>query len=98
MNEFKFSCPNCQQNIQATPEYSGVQINCPTCHAPIVVPDAQVAAAAPRPGKLTMAASTVQYAATSPAMATTMARKAKKPRVGLYVGLGVGALAVVAAI
>lgn len=98
MNEFKFSCPHCQQNIQATPEYSGIQINCPNCQRTIVVPDAQVAAAAPKPGKLTMAASTVQHAATSPVMATTMARKAKKPPVKLYVGLGVGALAVVAAI
>ncbi len=97
MNEFKFSCPHCQQNIQATPEYAGVQINCPSCQAPIVVPQA-TAAAAPRPGKLTKAPSTVHYAATTPVMAAAMARKAKKPRVGLYVGLGVGAVVAVAAI
>jgi hypothetical protein len=52
----------------------------------------------PRPGKLTKAPSTVQYAATTPAMAAAMARKAKKPPVGLYVGLGVGAVVAVAAI
>jgi hypothetical protein len=98
MNEFKFSCPHCQQNIQATPEYAGVQINCPSCQTPIVVPNAQVAAAPPKQAKLSMAASTVQHAATSPVMATTMVRKTKKPRVGLYVGLGVGAVAIVAAI
>jgi hypothetical protein len=99
MNEFKFSCPHCQQNIQATPEYAGVQITCPSCQTAIVVPQPSEAAA-PRPGKLTKAPSTVQHAATSPVMATTMIRirKAKKSRVGLYVGLGVGAVAVVAGI
>jgi hypothetical protein len=98
MNEFKFSCPHCQQSIEATPEYAGLQINCPSCQTPIVVPEAPAAAAAKRPGKLTMAPSTVQYAATSPVMATAQARKAKKPPVGLYVGLGVGAVVAVAAV
>ncbi len=97
MNEFKFSCPHCQQNIEATPEYAGVQINCPSCQAPIVVPKTPTAPV-PRPGKLTKAPSTVHYAATTPVMATAMARKAKKPRIGLYVGLGVGAVVAVAAI
>jgi hypothetical protein len=40
MSEFKFTCPNCQQNIQATPEYSGLKINCPSCKSPLVVPPA----------------------------------------------------------
>jgi len=98
MNEFKFSCPNCQQNIQATPEYAGMEINCPSCQTPIVVPQPSQAAA-PRPvGKLSKAASTAQHAATTPVMATTIVRKAKKPRVGLYVGLGVGAVAIAAGI
>jgi hypothetical protein len=97
MNEFKFSCPHCHQNIEATPEYVGVQINCPSCQATIVVPEAS-AAHVPRPGKLTKAPSTVHYAATTPVMAAAMARKARKPRVGLYIGLGVGVVVAVAAI
>jgi hypothetical protein len=97
MNEFKFSCPHCQQSIEATPEYAGVQINCPSCQAEIVVPKTPTAPV-PRPGKLTKVASTVQYGATTPKIATALARKNKKPRVGLYVGLGVGAVVAVAAI
>jgi hypothetical protein len=38
MSEFKFSCPNCRQNIAATSEYSGAQINCPSCQTPLTVP------------------------------------------------------------
>jgi hypothetical protein len=97
MNAFKFSCPHCQQNIEATPEYAGLQINCPNCQTPMVVPKVPTAAV-PKPGKLTKVPSTVQYGATTPAIATAIARKAKKPRVGLYVGLGVGAVVAVAAI
>jgi hypothetical protein len=97
MNEFKFSCPHCQQNIEATPEYAGVQINCPNCQAPIVVPKTPTAPV-PRPGKLTKVPSTVQYGATTPAIAAARARKAKKPPVGLYVGWGVGAVVAVAAV
>lgn len=104
MSEFKFSCPHCQQNISAPPEYSGVQINCPTCQTPIVVPQAPAAApaaaapaAAPK-GKLSKAASTVQHTATSTATAAATIRKAKKPKYGLYIGLGVAAVAAVAAI
>lgn len=100
MNEFKFSCPQCQQNIQATPEYAGMEINCPACQAAMVVPQPPESAAPQRPGgsKLSKAPSTVQHAATSPVMATTIVRQAKKPRIGLYVGLGVGAVAIVAGI
>jgi hypothetical protein len=96
MNEFKFSCPNCRQSIQATPEYAGVQINCPSCQTAIVVPQATEAPAA-RPGKLTKAPSTVEHAATSPVIATTIVRKAKKPRTILYVKLGAGLAALAAA-
>jgi hypothetical protein len=103
MSEFKFSCPHCQQSIQATPEYSGVQINCPSCQTAIVVPDAPAAASPPGapkagPGKLTKAPSTVQHIATSPVMAAATVRHAKKPRIKLYVGLGVGTAVAVAAI
>ena len=38
MAEFKFSCPQCGQNIQCDTSYSGRQINCPACQQPIVVP------------------------------------------------------------
>ena len=71
MNEFKFLCPHCQQSIEATPEYCGAQINCPSCHTSIVVPDASTPPPM-RPGKLTKAASTVHYAATTPAMAAAL--------------------------
>jgi outer membrane lipoprotein-sorting protein len=101
MSEFKFSCPNCQQNIAATSEYCGLQINCPGCNAAITVPDAPEApptTASPHKNKLSMAPSTVQHANTSTVMAAATVRKAKKPRYGLYIGLGCGALAAVAAI
>jgi hypothetical protein len=99
MNEFKFSCPNCQQGIQATPDYAGAQITCPKCQATIVVPQpSDVPTGGAAKGKLTMAASTVQNITTSPVMAAAMVRNTKKPRIGLYVGWGVGAVAVVVAI
>ena len=97
MNEFKFACPNCQQNIQATPEYSGAQINCPVCQKPLTVPMAP-GMSAPPASKLTKAPSTVQHAATSPAMINTFLVAHKKPRIGLYVGLGVGAAVIAAGI
>ncbi len=40
MAEFKFSCPQCKQNIQCDTGYSGTQINCPACKQAIVVPPA----------------------------------------------------------
>jgi len=97
MNEFKFSCPHCHQILEATPEHAGMQLNCPSCQAPIVVPST-----APQPpqraSKLSKVPSTVQYAATSRAMATAMARQSRKPRIGLYIGLAVTAAVAVAAI
>ena len=47
MSEFKFSCPNCQQNIKATSEYSGLQINCPACQTLLVVPGIPAASSGP---------------------------------------------------
>lgn len=108
MSEFKFSCPHCQQNMSATPEYSGMQINCPACQNPIVVPAAPDGSAAhlgqqlvgvPQGGKskLSMAASTVQHAATSPVQAAAQVRQVKKKqRWGLYAGLAGGAAVIVA--
>ncbi len=40
MVEFKFSCPQCSQNIQCDIGYAGTQINCPACQHTIVVPPA----------------------------------------------------------
>jgi outer membrane lipoprotein-sorting protein len=47
MAEFKFSCPNCAQNIQCDAGYAGVQINCPSCQQAIIVPQPPQTAAAP---------------------------------------------------
>ncbi len=38
MSEFNFSCPACGQNISGDTAYAGTEINCPACHAAIVVP------------------------------------------------------------
>src|SRR5438105_14948834 len=38
MGEFKFSCPHCQQHLQCREEFSGRQIQCPTCHVLIRIP------------------------------------------------------------
>src|ERR1035437_6686026 len=38
MSEFIFPCPQCGKDIQCDESYSGMQINCPICQSPIVVP------------------------------------------------------------
>jgi hypothetical protein len=38
MADVKFSCPHCQQHIQADSGYGGMQINCPACNGSLVVP------------------------------------------------------------
>jgi hypothetical protein len=92
MSEFKFSCPKCQQNIAATSEYSGAQINCPACHAPIVVPAAPDAPAPAHGSHLTMAAPTTNYlAAATPFVAHGRPTRKKKDRTSLYAGLALGA-------
>ena len=48
MAEFKFSCPQCGQHIQCDTSYSGSQIDCPSCHQLIFVPQAAHSAAAPQ--------------------------------------------------
>jgi DNA-directed RNA polymerase subunit RPC12/RpoP len=35
---FKFACPHCQQNISTEEDYSGKNVQCPTCGAAFVVP------------------------------------------------------------
>jgi len=48
MNDFKFSCPQCQQHLQCDEQFAGREIQCPGCHHLIRIP--------PVPGK------TAQYA------------------------------------
>src|SRR5438046_1402293 len=38
MSDIKFSCPSCQQHIQAESSYAGLEINCPACNARMAVP------------------------------------------------------------
>ena len=47
MSEFKFSCPQCGQNIQCDAGYAGTRINCPVCQQAVVVPSAPASAAPP---------------------------------------------------
>jgi hypothetical protein len=104
MSEFKFSCPNCQQNIQATSEYSGLQINCPACKTPLVVPAAPEAPAAPATtsgSRLSMAAPPPATPPPPPPAAALNANRPtrrKKPMTGLIVGLSCGAIALAATI
>jgi hypothetical protein len=54
MPEFKFSCPQCGQHLSGNEQWSGHQIQCPTCAMPLTVPQAPapLAAAAPVPQSL----------------------------------------------
>jgi hypothetical protein len=47
MSDFKFACPGCGQRMGANDDYVGQQINCPACHALIVVPPNPAAPPAP---------------------------------------------------
>jgi hypothetical protein len=99
MNEFKFSCPNCRQNIQATPEYSGAQINCPSCQTLLVVPPAPGGVPPPpHANKLSMAAATPSHeAAPAPPSKGPPVRK-KKDHKNLIVGSVVAAGVIAAGI
>src|SRR5205823_3842702 len=48
-SEFKFACPTCQQHISADQSYAGMQINCPACNSPMIVPGAAAPAPVPAP-------------------------------------------------
>jgi DNA-directed RNA polymerase subunit RPC12/RpoP len=52
MPDMKFACPQCGQHISANEQWSGHQIQCPTCSKPLTVPQAPpppaTAAAAPK--------------------------------------------------
>lgn len=43
MSQFKFSCPRCEQHLQCDEQFSGREIQCPSCHHLIRIP--------PVPGK-----------------------------------------------
>jgi DNA-directed RNA polymerase subunit RPC12/RpoP len=49
MSDIKFSCPQCQQHIQAEQGYAGMEISCPACNARMVVPGRPVAIPPPPP-------------------------------------------------
>ena len=43
MPNIKFSCPHCQQRIEAEAGYAGMQISCPSCQGSFVVPGSPIA-------------------------------------------------------
>jgi hypothetical protein len=63
MSDFTFACPSCNQQIQASSEHSGLEVDCPLCQNKIVIPAAPGAAEPPPApkGKLSMAPSTVEH-------------------------------------
>jgi hypothetical protein len=38
MSQFKFDCPRCQQHLQCDEQFSGNEIQCPSCHHLIRIP------------------------------------------------------------
>src|SRR5258707_7470017 len=69
MPDVKFSCPHCQQHIQADSGYAGMQINCPACNGGLVVPGTAIPPApamAPAPAPVPVPVS-VQRQTPSPA-------------------------------
>lgn len=65
MAEIKFSCPNCQQHIQADEGYAGVQINCPACQTGMLVPGNPAAPPPPPPPLPTPSAAPAAQSASS---------------------------------
>jgi hypothetical protein len=49
MSDLKFSCPHCQQHIEAESGYAGIQINCPSCQGALIVPGTPLPAPPPPP-------------------------------------------------
>ena len=49
MPEFKFSCPQCGQHLSGNEQWSGHQIQCPTCATTLTVPGTVAAPAATAP-------------------------------------------------
>ena len=75
MPEIKFSCPQCGQHISANEQWSGHQIQCPTCATSLTVPGTPPppVAAAPVP-KAPAPQPPVSHGAKAPAGATQAAR------------------------
>ena len=46
-NSFKFTCPHCQQHIEADADMIGMTVDCPTCGQPFDVPRVEDARPAP---------------------------------------------------
>jgi hypothetical protein len=44
ISELKFACPVCQQHIACDPGLGGLQMDCPTCLAKIIIPKAPMGA------------------------------------------------------
>jgi hypothetical protein len=38
MSEFKFDCPHCHQHLQCEEQFSGREIQCPSCNVLIRIP------------------------------------------------------------
>jgi DNA-directed RNA polymerase subunit RPC12/RpoP len=53
MNQFKFSCPQCQQHLQCDEQFAGREIQCPGCNHLIRIPPVpgQTAQYSPESGK-----------------------------------------------
>lgn len=41
--EFRCNCPNCREELLATEQHVGVEMECPSCHHPFIVPLPQAA-------------------------------------------------------
>lgn len=98
MSAIPFSCPTCQMNLEAQPEHAGMEVSCPGCQTVMVVPHPAAPEPAAPKGKLSKAPSTVEHSVTSASAASKIVRKNKKPKIGLYIGLGVGAAVIGAGI
>ena len=79
MADIKFSCPHCQQHIQAEPGYAGYQINCPNCQGSLVVPGAPPPPPTPPPqprAAISVSAPASSSAAGCPSCGNALARGA----------------------
>jgi hypothetical protein len=44
ISELKFACPICEQHIACDPGLGGLQMECPTCFAEIIIPKSPMGA------------------------------------------------------
>jgi DNA-directed RNA polymerase subunit RPC12/RpoP len=71
MSDIKFSCPQCQQHIQADEGYGGMEIACPACSTRMIVPRV-----APAPAAVTMVPSAPVPVPPAPVLRTSVAAQA----------------------